>query len=562
MSDPEYADLRGLNGTAVAAKAALLSDKRKRSLLYFLQALSLREGGLRRIAREIIGMFPERIGTPSMHKCGTKPDQIYTADQVRKVRVELFGDDPATTEYYGRDKFPLRREWERQPAPYMHEFDRTAEAKAAIEHAKALNAQREADAKKAPLSYPAAAFVEECRERIGELEQLLAEICINPRLKFRLPDEDVEKASREERALDETFSGSDGGRFWRVQLDWFHDIAGAMLDFQRRYAEQTVENFALTRVGKLVFEGLDYAHALGKSVHIQGEAGIGKSSAVEAWCEAHLGEARFVRLSGINNRTAFFRCIAKSLGVGHTPGLSASKVQSRVEDFLQRTKIMLVIDEGQYLWPQGRRIYTHPELVNWLMTACYNERVPFAIVSTSEFTRRRQEVETQTSWRSEQLRRRIGRFVQLPDLPSSKSTKAEVDQWQPDLVLVAKQHLPGVRKHVITYLVGYAKASKGFFQAIVDAAQDAKLIAQKAGRAEVTFDDLEQAVAQWRVPSDHGLRRDFDSKPTRRRGRLQSRNGHEFETPEAALHGTFNRAAEVLPDPGRGRVESLANALS
>src|ERR1700712_2285737 len=56
MSSPEFAQLRGIPGTAVAAKADLYTDRRKRSLLFFLHALSLKRGGLRRLAQELL--FP------------------------------------------------------------------------------------------------------------------------------------------------------------------------------------------------------------------------------------------------------------------------------------------------------------------------------------------------------------------------------------------------------------------------------------------------------------------------------------------------------------------------
>jgi len=59
MSSPEYAELRGIPGTAVAAKAQLYNDARKRSLLYFLQSLSLKEGGLRRVAQAIAENVPD-----------------------------------------------------------------------------------------------------------------------------------------------------------------------------------------------------------------------------------------------------------------------------------------------------------------------------------------------------------------------------------------------------------------------------------------------------------------------------------------------------------------------
>src|SRR5713226_4112815 len=59
MSSPEYAELRGIPGTAVAAKAQLYTDARKRSLLFFLQSLSLKDGGLQRVARTLLERFPD-----------------------------------------------------------------------------------------------------------------------------------------------------------------------------------------------------------------------------------------------------------------------------------------------------------------------------------------------------------------------------------------------------------------------------------------------------------------------------------------------------------------------
>src|SRR6266853_1439180 len=58
MSSPHYAELRGIPGTAVAAKAQLYTDPRKRSLLFFLHSLSVNESGLHRVARTLLPRFP------------------------------------------------------------------------------------------------------------------------------------------------------------------------------------------------------------------------------------------------------------------------------------------------------------------------------------------------------------------------------------------------------------------------------------------------------------------------------------------------------------------------
>ena len=67
MSSPEFAQLRGIPGTAVAAKAQLYTNADTRSLLFFLQSLSLKVGGLRFVARAL----QERL--PSFSEEGPKP---------------------------------------------------------------------------------------------------------------------------------------------------------------------------------------------------------------------------------------------------------------------------------------------------------------------------------------------------------------------------------------------------------------------------------------------------------------------------------------------------------
>ena len=55
MSSPEFAELRGIPGTAVAAKAQLYTDARKRSLLFFLQSLSFKRRRLATCGADVVG---------------------------------------------------------------------------------------------------------------------------------------------------------------------------------------------------------------------------------------------------------------------------------------------------------------------------------------------------------------------------------------------------------------------------------------------------------------------------------------------------------------------------
>src|SRR5260370_40587437 len=81
----------------------------------------------------------------------------------------------------------------------------------------------------------------------------------------------------------------------------------ALQKFQDRYEAEIRSNFVLTAIAQEVFETLDHALAIGKMVVIEGESGSGKTTAAEARCAQHQGEARCVRLSGITHKTGFFR---------------------------------------------------------------------------------------------------------------------------------------------------------------------------------------------------------------------------------------------------------------
>src|SRR6266404_1314793 len=61
MSSREYVARRGILGNAVAAKARLYKSAAHRSLLFFLQGLSMDDGGLRAMADDLFEMFPNNL---------------------------------------------------------------------------------------------------------------------------------------------------------------------------------------------------------------------------------------------------------------------------------------------------------------------------------------------------------------------------------------------------------------------------------------------------------------------------------------------------------------------
>ncbi len=509
-SAPEFDELRGLNGSAVAFKAALLDDPRKRALLYFLQAHSLKPGGIKRIACELMEMFPDRIASPTMFKIGCRPGKRLSQKERDEIAEELIPSN------------------------------------AGLELLAACGERKDPE----HCQSTAEDFARECRELAeGGLDEFIERLCCDPKLALTYDDrERLQYRGTAEMMLKEANRAEESrGEFDSAQLPYFHDVLGALFEYQKRYESQVRADFVETSIGKIVFEALDYALETGRSALIEGNAGIGKTTALKAWCETHLSQARFVSLKGVTYRTGLFQELARAIGIARGGGLSPSKVQMRVEQFLQRTKVMLVIDEGQYLFPPGNRVYAPPELINWLMTACYNEGVPFAISATSEFRKRRIVVERNTTWQSEQLRRRIRRFFALPLVPDKG-----------DLMRVAQKLLPDAGRDAISYVVGYSLVSKQFFQGITDAIEDARLIARRAGREEIKFADLKEAIQEWRSPSDAALQRVLEDKPESRRGRRTA--GLPPADPNVTLepcNDRLNDRSKPVKMPARGEISLL-----
>src|SRR5713101_8019482 len=395
MSSPEYAELRGIPGTAVAAKAQLYTEARKRSLLFFLQSLSLKHGGLRKVAHDLIAAFPERAG------------------------------------------------------------DRNDEE---------------------------------------ELAHLLIEFCINPQCIVRFPDDEISVSSSSE-------------------------LADVLRKFQDRYETKIKSDFVLTTIGKDVFETLDHALHIGKMIVIEGESGSGKTTAVEAWCAAHQGQVRFVSLSGITHKTGFFQKLATAIGLAASKR-KATDMQVKVEEFFRKTRLMLVIDEAHYLWPQHERSHSNPELVDWVNTALVNQKVPVALICTDQFAKLKARVEKRTGWTSEQLGHRVKRYKKLSSTPTKEDLKAVAARL---LAMRWNSHDqqwnasgPAAHRDFIKMVVGYALTCNMRLPAVANTVEEARHQARRHGRSQILATDIRSALFDYQIPSDEALQQAFHPTEKRR----------------------------------------------
>ena len=493
MSSPEFYDMEGIKGLPVAKRCALLSSPAKRELLWFIQGLSLRKGGLNALAMDLLKTFPKRLGTETMHAIGMERNKVYTREQVSDIESELYPE-------LGEERAAAKSKMARLlAAPTAHEnWDLHAFESDGDYYQEQLEPRT-------PYPAPWQNLYAQCVEYArAHLPEFLTEFCINPSLEFQAPGEDT---TNEERRLMRREFG-DKWSWDRAKVGYFQDIVGALFEYKRLHEERVKSSFYLTGIGREIWKQMDAALNTGTMVLIEGLEGRGKTEAVRAWCECHLGVARFMSLKGVSTKTAQFREMAKALGVGHGLARKVSEMQALVEDVLQISGLMPIIDEAHFFFNQGARIYTRPEMLDWIDTALCNPPLPVALITTPQFLQcveRAADPNGSVRWNYRQFRRRCKRFIRLP----KKNTDA-------DLAGIAQKLLPEADAATLKHLVGYAVNSRRDLSAVGDVAREARLL---AGGGKVTFAHVKQCIADlWASDAPWAeMERRFQNTAPRRR---------------------------------------------
>jgi DNA transposition AAA+ family ATPase len=428
MSSPEFAELHGISGTAVAKRCALLVSPVKRQLLWFIQGISLAKRGLGKLARELLDLFPEHI----------YPGEIGL------------------------------KYWDAAVEP-------SADALLQECHEIALRRKKRDEWSHAPLS----------------IEEFLVDLCINPRLTIPLKHEEVKCSEFEAGLARDEFPELEEHEFHDAGLEYFKDVIGALVEYKRRYEERAKADFCHTAISRKIWKQLDDALKTKTMIVIDGLEGRGKTEAVRAWCNCHLGVARFISLDGTNTKTAHFREFSRALGVGHGSAHKVSQMQANVKEVLQTSQLMPVIDEAHFFFNQAPRMKTRPEMMDWIDTALCNPPLPVALVTTPQFMICMERAAGQVGWNYRQFRRRCKRYVRL----DKKNTPEDIEA-------VARKLLPGADRATIKQVMAYEALSKRDLSAVGDVAKEAKLLAEEDGARRVNFEHVKRAIYQVLIPSD------------------------------------------------------------
>jgi hypothetical protein len=286
---------------------------------------------------------------------------------------------------------------------------------------------------------------------------------------------------------------------------------------------------------------------------LDGLEGRGKTEAVKAWCNLHLGKARFVSLKGITSKTTAFREFARVLGIASSYTRSATDMMERVEDVLRRSKLMLVVDEAHFLFNQSRRMYSLPELVDWIDTAICNNGVPIALVTTPQFITCMTRAADQVGWNYRQFRRRVKRWPTLP-----------VANTESDIKAVAKSVFKKGDAGMISEITGYALLSKRDLSAVGDIADEVRTMIGSNDLSLAKPEHIHDAIYKYLIPSDKTFLEGMAAARTNGRKTLpkpamqaMAHSPQKTETPARPAHDT-ETASEVF-SPSISRIPALVS---
>jgi hypothetical protein len=323
------------------------------------------------------------------------------------------------------------------------------------------------------------------------MEEFFIDLCVNPRLRIRLKQGELETSEFDMDLARDEFRDLKSKDFENAELDYFRDIIGALVEYKRRFEERVKAEFCATAISRQIWKQLEDALKSKTMIVLDGREGRGKTEAVRAWCNCHLGVARFLSLKGTNTKTAHFREFARALGVGHGRSYKVSEMQCNVEEVLRTSGLMQVVDEAHFFFNQAPRMKTRPEMLDYIDTAFCNPPLPLALVTTPQFMKCMERAALQVEWNYRQFKRRCKRYCRLPERNTPE-----------DIEAVARHLLPGADRATIKQVVAYEALSKRDLSAVGDVVREARLLAEEAGAKKVAFEHVNRAIHEVLLVSD------------------------------------------------------------
>jgi hypothetical protein len=425
---------QGLLGNLVAKRCRTIRNPENRALVYWLQALSHLEGGLKLFAEKFLAAFAHRIGTPTMRQIGKTAGQVYTYEEAET----LYNSGLNFAAFADRDTLAVLGIPRRQKPVYdSSDFISPSESSSRPwDCAPWLDEESKEEAWRNLHNCTVDEAMQECLRASENLPDFLKQLCLDPSIEIEPLNHDSK-----ERTIWKYAVNSDS--VW-----WFDNIISALHECRKAQIEEAKQSIAETTISRQIFEDLEFAAYIKGLVLIEGEQRTGKSKAAEAWAAAHPGKAIYLRLESGKDELSFYRTIARAIGTASSSQMKAQEMRLKIEDMLQEKHLMLIIDEAHFLFPIIARPKSAPGRVDWLRTALIDHGVAVACISTPQFDRQCAHYEKGIGWNAKQIKGRV-KLQRL--LPSALPVE--------DLAAVARKMVPAASAAQIDGLVGFAQLS-------------------------------------------------------------------------------------------------------
>jgi hypothetical protein len=421
-------------------------------LLWFIQAMSMRAGGLAKFCEELLAEFPERLGTPAMR--ATKGG--YTLKQKFAIWAEI----PHSARPYVPQELPDTI-W--GTARYSQDEIDAMEVRDRVALTGELKKMGDDS------------FVSICRKAAyGEFPGLLAALCTD----FDQGFEEVEKKDSGEEVF---VPGKQPlASFW-----FFEDLIGAIFEFMDRRAARIQKRLAMTEVARRIFDALDFAQAEKVMVRIEGDSRFGKTEALQAWSDTRPGAARLVRVPSDNSIKSFLIRVGEALGINCSYGVAPISLKYRIEYILKNSNLFLILDEAHYLIPQNYSSGSAPTRLNWVRGEIVDRNLPVALAVTPQsFKPALSRFVKKTGYTMEQF---LGRNFLTCVLPEALT--------EDDMIAVARIHSPELDGDALGYIANEARLSQNYLQAVEAISRRARFLAGRSKR-RIGLKELETAVSE------------------------------------------------------------------
>ncbi len=428
------------NFKAPEVSEQLKAQPRLFELLWFLQAMSMRPGGLAKFVEEFLAEFSLRIGTATMHSA-PKGKTAYS----KRQRDGIISEIPNNTWWHLLEKQP----W------VGDNFWNEVEYKDFLETVRE-DGERERQRKEFLATINFDCFHKLCQDEASDsLAGYLARVCNEAETPLQDP--------------------------W-----YFPGLMDALLEMLDSHAARTSASLAMTEVSLKIFDAMDYAWQEKALVHIEGDSRFGKTQSVKTWCAAWPGKARYFAVPCSNSDADLIKAIATALGMEFSFKTPCRQLKARVEYVINFSGLMFVADEAHWLLPTRFSANTPPMRLNWLRTEIVDRNCAVVTVSTPQDYKKC--VEKFTRATGHNITQFLGRTMLNVPLPNELE--------QDDLLAVARIHFPQLEDDFLQVIVGTAMRSESYLMAVEAIAKRVRFIARRDNHPSVTLADLKLAISE------------------------------------------------------------------